>query len=182
MILGRVGIGSHVHERERGSQKDVIANADTGRQGQPLFLLDLSVPRNIEPTAGSINGVSLFNIDDLSSIAEENLEGRKEAAAEAERIVEGEVDRFITWWDSLEAVPLIKDLRQRAELIRQRELARALRKMPDLSPQDSERLDAMTRSIINRLLHDPTISLNQRAGMAHLQAARDLFRLWDGVE
>ena len=162
--------------------EDVIASADNGRQGRPLFLFDLSVPRNIEPRAGSINGVSLFNIDDLSSIAEENLEGRKEAAVEAERVVEGEVDRFISWWDSLEAVPLIKDLRQRAEQVRKRELDRALRMIPDLSPKDAERLDAMTRSIINRLLHDPTISLKQRTGMAHLQAARDLFRLWDGVE
>jgi glutamyl-tRNA reductase len=162
--------------------EDAIANANDDRHGRPVFLFDLSVPRNIEPRAGSIDGVSLFNIDDLSSIAEENLEGRKEAAAEAEKIVEGEVSRFIRWWDSLESVPLIKDLRQRAERIRKRELARALRSLQGLSPQDVEKLDAMTRSIINRLLHDPTISLKQRTGKAHLQAARDLFRLWDVSE
>ena len=162
--------------------RDAIASAAEGRTGRAMFLFDLSVPRNIDPDAGLLDGVSLFNIDDLSSIAEENLQERKGAAAEAEAIVDLEVDRFMTWWGSLEAVPLIRALRERAERIRSGEMARALGKMPDLSPQDVELLEAMTSSIINRLLHDPTISLKQRASQAHLQAARDLFRLWDDSE
>ena len=162
--------------------RDAVASAVESRNGRAMFLFDLSVPRNIEPQAGSLENVSLFNIDDLSSIAEENLEERKEAAAEADDIVEEEVARFMSWWDSLEAVPLIRALRQRAERIRKGELARALRKRPDLSQQDVELLEAMTSSIINRLLHDPTVSLKQRAGQANLQAARDLFKLWDDPE
>ena len=162
--------------------RDAIASAAEGRAGRAMFLFDLSVPRNIDPDAGLLDCVSLFNIDDLSSIAEENLQERKGAAAEAEAIVDLEVDRFMTWWGSLEAVPLIRALRERAERIRSGEMARALGKMPDLSPQDVELLEAMTSSIINRLLHDPTISLKQRASQAHLQTARDLFRLWDDSE
>ena len=162
--------------------RDAIASAAAERNGRAMFLFDLSVPRNIEPQAETVDNVSLFNIDDLSSIAEENLEERKVAAAEAEAIVEDEVARFMTWWDSLEAVPLIRALRQRAERIRRGELDRALRRRPDLSQRDVELLEAMTSSIINRLLHDPTVSLKQRASQSHLRAARDLFKLWDDPE
>ena len=158
-------------------ERGAVASAMGGRPGRPMFLFDLSVPRNIEPTAGDIDEVSLFNIDDLSSIAEENLESRREAAADAEEIVEGEVVRFMAWWDSLEALPLIRTLRERAERTREAELARALRKLPDLSADEIEALDAMTRSIINRLLHDPTVALKRRSDRSQIQAARDLFRL-----
>ena len=160
-------------------ERGAVASAMGARPGRPMFLFDLSVPRNIDPTAGDIDEVSLYNIDDLSSIAEENLESRREAAAEAEEIVEGEVVRFMAWWDSLEAVPLIRTLRQRAERTREAELARALRKLPDLSAEELQALDAMTRSIINRLLHDPTVALKRHSGQSQIQAARDLFRLWD---
>ena len=158
---------------------DTIASAADERNGRALFLFDLAVPRNIEPHAATIDNVSLFNIDDLSLIAEKNLEERKEAAADAEEIVEEETVRFVEWWDSLEAVPLIKALRQKAERIRQRELTQAIRRMPDLSSKDTELLDAMTRSIINGVLHDPTISLKNGADEAHLQTVRDLFNLWN---
>ena len=164
---------------DRVITREEIASAGGTRNGRPLFLFDLAVPRNIDPEVGAIDKVSLFNIDDLSSIAEENLEGRKEAAAEAERIVEEEVADFMKWWDSLEAVRLIKALRQRADGIRARELARALRKMPDLPHEDVQTLDAMTRSIINRLLHDPIVSLKQRASEGDLRVAQKLFRLWE---
>ena len=163
-------------------ERGAVASAMGDRPDRPMFLFDLSVPRNIDPTAGSIDDVNLFNIDDLSSIAEENLEARREAAAEAEEIVEGEVVRFMSWWDSLEVVPLIRTLRQRAERTREAELARALRKLPNLSAEEIEALDAMTRSIINRLLHDPTVALKRGSGQSQIQAARDLFRLWDDAD
>ena len=159
--------------------RDDIDRASDSRNGQPLFLFDLSVPRNIDPDVAAAGGVKLFNIDDLSSIAEENLHGREEAAADAEVIVEEETALFMELWDSLEAVPLIKELREQAERTRQRELARAVRKLPDLSSEDLETLDALTRSIINRLLHGPTVSLKQHSDEAHLRAARELFRLWE---
>ena len=159
--------------------RDSIESAASARNGRGMFLFDLSVPRNIEPQAAAIDNVSLFNIDDLSSIAEENLEARKEAASDAEKIVEEEAVRFMQWWGSLEAVGLIRALRQQAEGIRSRELARALDRMPDLSPEDAEAVDALTRSIVSKLLHDPTIALKRYASEAQFQAVRDLFRLWD---
>ena len=156
-----------------------IEAAARDRDGRALFLFDLAVPRNIDPEAGQVQNVSLFNIDDLSSIAEENLEARKQATDDAERIVEEEAARFLSWWESLEAVPLINALRRQAERVRKGELDRALQSLPDISPEDAQVLDAMTRSIVNRLLHNPTISLKQQGGNGILKAARDLFRLWD---
>jgi glutamyl-tRNA reductase len=156
---------------------EAVASAADARTGRPLFLFDLSIPRNIDPDADSLDDVSLFNIDHLSAIAEQNLRGRGEAVAEAERIVDDEVARFMLWWDSLEALPVIKALRQQAEGVRSRELARAVDQMPELSDREVARLDAMTRSIINRLLHDPTVALKRQSSDGLLQSVRELFNL-----
>ena len=122
--------------------RDSIASVASERHGRGLFLFDLAVPRNVAPEAAAIDGVSLFNVDDLSAIAEENLEGRKEAANDAETIVEEEVAHFMSWWESLEAMPIIRALREQAETIRKGELDRALHDMPDLSDRDAEALEA----------------------------------------
>ena len=171
IVIAATGAPSYILTR------DDVAIAAGPEYRRSQVLIDLSVPRNIDPYTATVDGVTLYNIDDLSTIAEENLQGRREAADDAEAIVTEHVAYFMEWWDSLKAVPIIKEIRQRAELTRKRELARAIRKLPDLSPEDFKTLDAMTQSIINRVLHDPTVSLKQRAGEAHLQAARDLFRL-----
>jgi glutamyl-tRNA reductase len=157
--------------------REGISAATQRRNGRAMFLFDLAVPRNIEPDAASVDNVSLFNIDDLSSMVEDNRAERREAAAEAEKIVEEEIGGFMAWWESLEAVPLIKALHQRAERIRLGELERALRKLDDLSAEEAEVVDAMTRSLVNRMLHDPTVSLKQRSDEALLKAARELFGL-----
>ena len=159
--------------------RDMVASACRERRQGPLFMFDLAMPRDVDPQAALLEGVRLFNIDDLSSIAEENLEERKRAAIEAGAIVEEEQARFMKWWDSLDAVPMIKTLHKRAEDIRQRELDRALRKLPDLPPEHLEVVEAMTRAIVKKLLHEPTKFLKQRADRSQLQAPPDLFRLWD---
>lgn len=148
------------------------------KEHRRLLLFDLGVPRNIDPEVGSLESVTLFNIDDLSSIAKENLKERAKSAAEAERIVQNEVTKFMAWWDSLQVVPVIKEIRAQADQIRTEELNKAQRKMGELSPGDLDTLEAMTRSIVNRLLHNPTISLKQGNGDNQIQAARELFRLW----
>ena len=158
---------------------EMVASAvEHGREG-PLFLFDLALPRDVDPRVAELDGVKLFNLDDLSAIAEENLEERKRAASDAEAIVEEEVARFMTWWDSLDAVPIVKRLREHAESVRQRELDRALRRMSSLNAEDREVVDALTRSIVNILLHEPTMFLKQRADKAQLETAGELFRLWD---
>ncbi|MCH8109868.1 MAG: glutamyl-tRNA reductase [Chloroflexi bacterium] len=158
---------------------EMASSAVDGRREAPLFLFDLAVPRDVDPQVADLPGLRLFNIDDLFSIAEENLQERKRAAVDAEAIVEDELVRFMAWWDSLDAVPIIKTLRQHAEELRIRELERALRKVPNLSDEQREVMDALTTSIVNKLLHDPIASLKQQTDKSQLQAARDLFRLWD---
>ncbi len=158
---------------------EMASLAVNGRREAPLFLFDLAMPRDVDPQVADLRGLKLFNIDDLFSIAEENLEERKRAAVDAEAIVEDELARFMVWWDALDAVPIIKILRQQAEEIRRRELERALRKSPDLSAEQLEVIDALTTSIVNKLLHDPIASLKQQTDKSQLEAARNLFRLWD---
>ena len=153
--------------------------AALARRDGPQFFFDLAVPRDVDPQVEQLDGVNLFNIDDLFSIAEENLEERKRAALDAEAIAEDEVARFMKWWDSLDAVPVIKTLQRQAEDLRRRELERALRKLPDLSAEELKVVEALTRSIVKKLLHDPTEFLKQRADKSQLAAVRDLFSLWE---
>lgn len=159
--------------------KEMMVASSIERGDRAQFIFDLAMPRDVDPEVASLDGVRLFNIDDLESIAEENLEQRKRAATHAEKMVEEELQRFMTWWDSLDAVPVIKSLRQQAEDIRTREVRRAIRKMDGISPENIEVLEALTRSIVNRILHDSTVSLKQRTDKSQLQAAKDLFRIWD---
>ena len=143
-----------------------------------LFIFDLAVPRDVEPSVEQIPNVELFNIDDLSAIAEDNMRDRKRAAIDAEAIVEEEVQRFMRWWDSLDAEPMVRELRIQAETIRQQELVRALKRLDGLDEDQQAVLQAMTKSIVNRVLHDPTMYLKHEADTSELDAARELFRLW----
>ncbi|MBM3932818.1 MAG: glutamyl-tRNA reductase [SAR202 cluster bacterium] len=149
------------------------------RNARPVFLFDLSVPLNIDPQTAKLDGVSLYDIDDLSAIAEENLQNRRNAADAAAKIVDEETDAFMSWWSTLDALPLVKSLRAQAEDTRARELARAVRKLGDLPPEQLEIIDALTRSITNRLLHDPTLALKQ-ADEAELKAIRALLGMDEG--
>ncbi len=151
------------------------ANGSGGR----LFMFDLAVPRDVEPSVAELPKVRLFNIDDLSSIAEDNLQERKRAAQDAERIVEDELARFGRWWDSLDSEAMVRSMRMRAEDIRQQEIERALRHLMSSSDGDRDVMEAMTRSIVNRLLHDPTMFLKHKASTAQLDAARLMFGLDD---
>lgn len=163
-------------QRHIYSQND-IENAAKSRNRRPLFVFDLSVPRNVEPGAGSVDNVNLFNIDDLSSIAKANIEARQDYLEDAQSIIDEAVQSFLIWWDSLESMPIIKALRQQAELIRKEELKRAMENIPALSTTELNIIDSMTQSIVNRLLHNPTVSLKQSDQTDALKLAQDLFRL-----
>lgn len=157
-----------------GSMSDSLVR---GPGETPLFAFDLAVPRDIDPAVESECGVRLFNVEDLSAIAEENMAERQRAAGEAELIVDEEVAKFMKWWDSLDVLPTVKAIRQNAEDIRQRELAKALGILDDLSQEDRQIIETLTRSIVNRILHDPTDSLKNGATKSQLRAAKELFRL-----
>jgi glutamyl-tRNA reductase len=145
-------------------------------------VIDIGVPRNADPELDSLDDVYLYDIDDLSSLARENAEQRQRESAQAETIVEEERQRFDGWLMALRAVPTIKHLRERAESIRSAELERALRRAP-LAQADPEALDQLTRSIVNKILHQPVSRLRREAegeeALAYLEAARALFGLDD---
>lgn len=132
------------------------------RRGEPLFFIDIAVPRDIDPVVQSLEGAFLYDIDDLQAVVERNAEDRQEAAAAAEEMIGPAVVEFMSWLSTLHVAPLIKELRDGAERIRQHEVSRALRKM-DLSPEQEEAVERMSRSIVNKLLHGPISEIKARA-------------------
>ncbi|EKP95853.1 glutamyl-tRNA reductase [Thermaerobacter subterraneus] len=139
----------------------MVREAMRRRRGRPLLLVDIAVPRDIEPAAGRLDGVFLYDIDDLQAVVEANLRLRREEAARVEAMIDEEVRGFEGWLHSLDVVPLIRSLRAKAEAMRQEELARALRKLPHLSERDRQVIDGLTRLIVNKLLNDPMVRLKE---------------------
>lgn len=156
-----------------------VKSAMPASRSRPLFLIDIAVPRDVDPRAGEIEQVFLYNIDDLQAIVRENLERRGAEVGRAEQIVEEEVQKFLTWHRSRDAVPTIVALRQRFEGIRKSELERLEPKMSTLSPEARARVDEVTRLIVEKLLLHPTEQLKS-AGDSQLvsQYAEALSRLF----
>jgi glutamyl-tRNA reductase len=146
-----------------------VAAAMPASRMRPLFLIDIAVPRDVDPRAADIEQVFLYNIDDLQAIVRENLEKRGSEIGRAEQIVEEEVQKFVTWHRSREAVPTIVALRRRFEGIRRSELERLEPKLASLPPEARARLDEITHLIVEKLLLQPTEQLKS-AGDAHLVA------------
>lgn len=145
----------------------------------PLFIIDIAIPRDVEPGVGDLPNVFLYTIDDLQHIVTTNVERRKAEIPRAEAIVRDEVDKFWRWYSGLRAVPFIKQLRQRAEDMRREELERTLGRLEHLSEADVKRVDRLTRDLLQKLLHKPTARMRAAAedGREHdiLEAARYLF-------
>jgi len=162
-------------------ERDDIAQVMAIRDGRPLLLVDIAVPRDIEPACREIAGVSLHDVDDVQKIVERNASGREAEAARAERIIEAELDRFERWLASLEVVPAISALRERADEIVRRVLAENDPRWESLSEADRERLAAMAKAIASRLLHEPTLRMKRAAGnddaYLYVSALRELFGL-----
>lgn len=153
------------------------------RNGDPLLLIDIAVPRDIEPAAASLPGVHLYNIDDLQALAQRNLHRRLGEVQRAESIVEGEVERLRSWWRTLPALRVLRQVHRSGEDLRQRAMARALRRMSHLTPEDRGTIEKMSRAILKGLLHDPILSLKEGAeDRAFLESVRRLFGLPPGEE
>ena len=157
----------------------LLAPADLGdRRARPLFVIDLAVPRNVDPAVNEVDGCYLYDIDDLEAVVESSLAGRRRAAERAEAIVATEAERFRAWQASLDVVPTIASLRARAEAIRSAELSRA-----NLSDEERETVESITSQILNKLLHLPTVRMKEAAaaadGVLYADAVRHLFGLED---
>jgi glutamyl-tRNA reductase len=170
-----------------GSPGRVLERADVqealrSRKGRPLFLIDVAVPRDLDPAIHELDGCYLYDIDDLESVVASTLSGRRREAARAEAIVAEEAEDFREWLASREVVPAIASLRAWAEEIRAAELARVRGRL-GLSESQEEAVDSITVQIVNKLLHPPTVRLKEAAagadGGSYAQAVRHLFDLGD---
>jgi glutamyl-tRNA reductase len=141
-----------------------VEAASAARRHRPLFLIDIAVPRDIDPEAARVPGVFLYDLDDLKAVGEANLRERKKEAAAAEAIVEREVLEFLAWRKSLEVVPVVVELRQRAEDIRQHEIQKARARLGALTAEQERAIDGLTSAIVNKLIHAPTVHLKEMAG------------------
>lgn len=141
--------------------KAQVKEAVPASRTRPLFLIDIAVPRDVDPRAAEIEQVFLYNIDDLQSIVRENLQKRGHEVSRAEQIVEEEVTKFASWHRSREAVPTIVALRQRFEAVRRAELERLEPKLSSLPPEARNRVEDVTRLIIEKLLLQPTEQLKR---------------------
>jgi glutamyl-tRNA reductase len=148
---------------------------------EPLLIVDLALPRDVEPEVGSVPNVFLYNLDDLHQVIEGTLEKRRLEVPFAEAIIREGLHDFWNWYRALEVVPLIRELRDRAEQIRTQEVERTLRSLQHLSQEDREVVEALTRQILAKLLHQPTVKLREAAATGQnaeiVDAARYLFEL-----
>ena len=127
---------------------------------QPLMLFDISVPRNVHGDVNEVENVQAFNVDDLKAVVAQNYESRRRMAQEAEKLLDEEVDAFDVWWRSLETVTTISCLRNKIETIREQELEKALSRLgAEFGDKHQEIIEALTRGIVNKILHDPMVQL-----------------------
>ncbi len=175
IVLASTGAGEHLLTRSQVEQ--VIR----GRRNRPMFLIDIAVPRNIDPTVNEIDNAYLYDIDDLQSVIAANLRERRKAAEKAEGIIDQEIDRFQCWLAGLEVAPTIAALRHRLEDIRRGELEKTLAQLKHLGTKEREAIDSLTVAIVKKILHQPISvlkkSCNDMAGEQYLDTVRRLFDL-----
>ena len=152
---------SSTSAREQILAREQVEHALPARKGRPLLLVDLAVPRDLDPGIRELHGCFLYGIDDLQAVVEETLSGRRGEAALAEAIVAREGGRFREWLASLDSVPAIASLRERAEAIRRGELAKASGRLSDLSEGERHAVESLTNQIVNKLLHQPIMRLKE---------------------
>jgi glutamyl-tRNA reductase len=150
------------------------------RAGRPLLLIDIAVPRDIDSGCGELEGVSLYDIDDLQAVVARNLSTRAGEAPRAQEIVEEEIHRFARWLGQLDTLPTVSALREHGNTLVEQVLAENYGRWESASPRDLARVEAIARAVMSRLLHEPTIrlrSLSEARGHASLEVVRELFGL-----
>jgi len=164
----------------------VVTRADvqhvlSGRRGRPLFIIDIAVPRDVEPAVNTLDGVYLYDIDDLQQVVDANLEERKRAAEDARRRIEEEVATFERWLQSLEVTPTIVTLRRSFQEVGEKEIERHRRHLAGLSEDQQHVVEELTRAVVNKLLHAPLRHLKEAASAGQAtsvaRAYREIFAL-----
>jgi glutamyl-tRNA reductase len=172
IVIGSAGAADHLVGP--GLVQEVLR----ARKQRPMFFVDLAVPRNFDPAINDLDNVYVYDMDDLARTSADNTGEREREALRAEAIVEGEADRFVQWLGGLDVVPTIVALRDKIETIRRAELEKALASLQDQAPRHRALLDALTSSIVNKILHAPLASL-KREGGDDADLAASVRRLFD---
>ncbi|MDQ1144843.1 glutamyl-tRNA reductase [Bacillus sp. SORGH_AS 510] len=155
--------------------KEMMAKVEKKRKGKPLFMVDIAVPRDLDPRISELENVFLYDIDDLEGIVEANLQERQKAAAKIRLMIEKEIVDFKQWLGMLGVVPVISALREKALAIQAETMESLERKLPNLSDRDLKVLNKHTKSIINQLLKDPILQAKELAARPDAEQAMDLF-------
>ncbi len=149
--------------------------------GRPLCILDVALPRDVEPAVRAIENVFLYDLDDLHAVVSANIDRRKSELAAASAMIDEEVERYWSWLASLAAIPVVTSFRRRMDEMRERELAAALRHLDRLSPEERSAVEQLSRALMNKFLHEPTVRLRAAAangrGLSVVDTARYLFGL-----
>jgi len=162
---------------ERSAVEDVMTN----RGGRAMLVVDIGVPRNIDPGAAEVFGVTLLDIDDLRAYGELSLEQRRQEIGKVRDLITDELDRHRVERNAREVAPIVTALRARAEALRAAELQRSHARLEELAPAQREAVEALTQALVNKLLHEPTVRLKDAAGSArgalYADAVVELFGL-----
>jgi glutamyl-tRNA reductase len=158
-----------------------IREAVARRGDRPLCILDIALPRDVDPDVGTLDNVYLYDLDDLHAVVNANIDRRRSQLPAAETVIAEETEAFWQWTAGLAAVPVLTQLRDEMNRIRERELAAALRKLGDLTPEQREAVEHLSRALTNKFLHEPSVRLRSAAangrGLGVVDAARYLFAL-----
>ncbi len=160
-------------------QRDDAQRLIRARRGRPVFFIDIAVPRDVDPAVNEIDNVYLYDLDDLQGVVKANLDGRRHEVQSAEAIVEREAAAFLAWMRSLEVTPTIVELRQRLHEIALHELERYHARLDGLTPGQTEAVRHLAASLVNKLLHQPTVALKrsaaQNGGAVRVNLIREIF-------
>jgi glutamyl-tRNA reductase len=158
--------------------REALLSALPMRCRGPIVLVDIGVPRNVDPSVRNVPGVHLFDMDDLLQMCPATSEDRAHDHAHAGSILEGEINRFLYWWRSFHAVPTIAALEDSVEEARRREVAKTLRRLPSFDDQQREALDALTKALVKKVLHQPITRLKHHGyDKEYIAIGRELFGL-----
>lgn len=155
IIICSTGASSYV------LKKDDMIRIMKERKQKPVFIIDISVPRNIDPEINDLDNVYLYDIDDLHGVVDANILERKKEAEKADLIIQEEIEGFKKWLNSLDSVPTIVAIREKAEAIKRDELERLTNRFPDLGEKERKAIEYMASAIVNKLIHPPTIALKE---------------------
>lgn len=170
IVLTSTGAHEFIFHREHGER--LLSR----RRNRPMFFIDISVPRNVDPEMNRLDGMFVYDIDDLQTVAAGNSAERQKEAERAEKIIEAEVERFAARMKSLAVVPTILSIQEQCETIRQAEMDKIRGKLGHLSPDQEAAIDTMTKGIVNKMLHTPITTLKSSASEPEAATIHDIIR------